>query len=557
MSGILNAVLSSALALSMTLAGPAEAPEGAFVPTTEEDFKVLVQTDETLSYQPKSLPSAQSVLSAQSVKWDRLYGENRYETMSAVVREGFAQSGWAVLATGNNFPDALGASALAGVLGCPVLISEPNALTDETSSLLRDLGVHDVYIVSGTSAMGTQVESAIEDLGIATHRVAGETRYATNLRTYEAVRSLGSVSRTVVVVSGKSFADALSISPWAYKTGSPIVLTDANGALPAEAVATIKADGMVDDVLIVGGKGVVSDKVLLQLGADYEYTRLAGSDRYDTSAQTAGWETKHGLTWSIPAVATGANFPDALTSAALCGRIGSVLLLGTSTSQPTIQLLYANRDEVSAGNLIGGPKTQPLTDPIGQLAPKPSVLRHDVPWMGQPNSYYCGPTCGYMILSKLGANVSASGESLSVWSVADAMGTSAYGYTSFTDHMFENGMNSWLGANIYTTVHNPSYEEARAAVMRSFEKGYPMVVDEHEHAGGPHFNGHGDGNYSHVMVVDGYNPSTDEVLFADPAAEVYWYGGNQKFWYPSLRTFVETYLAPYPWRDGIGMVCPR
>lgn len=181
----------------------------------------------------------------------------------------------------------------------------------------------------------------------------------------------------------------------------------------------------------------------------------------------------------------------------------------------------------------------------------------DIEWAGQPNNYYCGPTAGFMILRNAGAwSSSADGSSLTIGNVAGAMGTSYYGYTSFTDRMFERGMNSWLGSNVYTTIDNPSYDTVRDAIFRSFDTGYAVAFDAHEVSGGWHYNGHNDATFSHILVVDAYNPDNDTVLLVDPGAGVLWGGASQKFWY-SLRDFVNIYLAPAYWRDGIGMICPR
>ena len=167
---------------------------------------------------------------------------------------------------------------------------------------------------------------------------------------------------------------------------------------------------------------------------------------------------------------------------------------------------------------------------------------HNIEWAGQPNSYYCGPTSGFMILRNVGAWTSASGTPLSIPNVAWYMDTDYYGYTSFQDRWFMRGMNTWLGKDIYTSVHTPSYETVRDAVMNSYRNGYATVVDEQERRGGPHFNGHNNGTFAHIMVVDGYDQSTDAVYIADPGAPTLWPSGSGHFWYWSLRDFVQTYM---------------
>lgn len=167
---------------------------------------------------------------------------------------------------------------------------------------------------------------------------------------------------------------------------------------------------------------------------------------------------------------------------------------------------------------------------------------HNIEWAGQPNNYYCGPTSGYMVLRNVGAWHSASGDELSIYNVAQYMHTDEYGYTSFQDRWFSRGMNAWLGSDVYTSVHTPSYETVRDAIMSSYRNGYATVVDEQERRGGPHFNGHNNGTFAHLMVVDGYDQSTDAVYIADPGAPTLWPSGSSHFWYSSLREFVQTYM---------------
>ena len=153
---------------------------------------------------------------------------------------------------------------------------------------------------------------------------------------------------------------------------------------------------------------------------------------------------------------------------------------------------------------------------------------HNIAWAGQPNGYYCGPASGYMILRNVGATRSASGASLTVYNVASYMGTTTSG-TNFATRAFANGMNRWLGKNIYTTVHTPSYATVRNAIMNSYRNGYASAVDTQERRGGPHLNGHSNSTFSHIMVVDSYNQDNDTATIVDPGAGTVWSGSAQKF----------------------------
>jgi putative cell wall-binding protein len=82
--------------------------------------------------------------------------------------------------------------------------------------------------------------------------------------------------------------------------------------------------------------------------------RLGGEDRYDTSAEVAEWAVANGLGWGRPVVATGHDFADALSAAAVCGANRSVLLLADSADAPTISLLRQNRSRVVRAYVAGG-----------------------------------------------------------------------------------------------------------------------------------------------------------------------------------------------------------
>ena len=185
--------------------------------------------------------------------------------------------------------------------------------------------------------------------------------------------------------------------------------------------------------------------------------------------------------------------------------------------------------------------------------------RHNVQWAGQPNNYYCGPTSGYMILGNVGAMHSANGTTLSINNVAKYMKTDFYGYTSFADRCFEKGMDSWLGMDIYSTYPTPGYRTTRNAILQSYSAGYPAVLDAQERRGGPHFNGHNNATFSHIMVVDAYNSATDELVLVDPGAKTLWRDAEKSFHYPSLKRFVDNHLSGNVQMKGhhIGVIAPH
>jgi putative cell wall-binding protein len=212
------------------------------------------------------------------------------------------------------------------------------------------MAVQTVYIMGGTSAVSAETEQAIKNLKIATVRVAGADRQATSVEAFKLIdgnwyKHHG--THSVIIATGANFADALSIAPFAYRTGTPVVLTKADGTLTDEAVKAIKDNDEIYQVIVVGGTSVVSDSVFSVLGTYsgnykdyynkvYVPVRIAGADRYDTSAKIADWEVNYafdvaddynkndywkdaGFSYYETFVATGENFPDALAGGQLAG----------------------------------------------------------------------------------------------------------------------------------------------------------------------------------------------------------------------------------------------
>lgn len=289
---------------------------------------------------------------ADSATWMCLWGETRYDTMAAIVEEGFASSPCVVVASGEDYPDALSASALAGVMNCPIVLTSRNELSRQTAEQIDRLRVTRAYVVGGPAAIDENVEAAFESMGVAVTRVAGPDRRSTSVEMLHRVREAGSTSETVVVASGVSFADALSISPWAYSTASSIVLTRSDGTLDEQTVKAVREAGF-SEAILVGGTSMVSDAVAEQLGDGIETTRLGGADRYDTSARIAAWELEHGLTWERPALASGTRFPDALAGSALCGKHGSPILLTDDEYDATVRMIEEHEGQYEKGFYLG------------------------------------------------------------------------------------------------------------------------------------------------------------------------------------------------------------
>jgi cell surface protein len=110
-------------------------------------------------------------------------------------------------------------------------------------------------------------------------RLSGDNRYETSVEVSE--KNFKSAD-TVVLASGQNIADALVASSYADIEEAPILLTNKNSISDEvlDEIERLKAD----KVVIVGGQSSISSSVESRLKKeDIKVTRIAGSDRFDTS----------------------------------------------------------------------------------------------------------------------------------------------------------------------------------------------------------------------------------------------------------------------------------
>lgn len=288
----------------------------------------------------------------------RLAGGTRYETAGLLFDQGdWQQGGTIVLASGANYPDALAASALAGDLNAPIMLTDPNGLSSETEWRIQSLKPSHVYIIGGNAAVSADVEHRVTQLagsGVSIKRIAGDTRYDTSLKV---ASSVSNPSDTVIVTTGTNYADALSISPYAFATGSPVVLSNPSSGLSDSALKVIK-DAGYKKAVVVGGASAVPALVTSQLKVQGigSVTRLSGDTRHETSAKIAEFELAANVGFTVDGalLATGQNFPDALAAGAVSGKRLTPLPLVDPGAQQACGFLSKYNGEVSRVTFVGG-----------------------------------------------------------------------------------------------------------------------------------------------------------------------------------------------------------
>lgn len=286
-------------------------------------------------------------------------GSNRIATAIQASQAAFRSADTVVIATGYNWPDALGGTSLAGVLKAPILLVEPNALPGAAATEIRRLGAKRAIILGGPAAVGPAVQGRLVSLLGANNveRIAGNDRYQTaNQVALRVVAEQGAdYDGTAFVATGGGFPDALAAAPIAAAQGWPLFLADpARGLTPATRGAMSK----VEHVYILGGTAVVSGPTEAAIkGLGKTTRRLAGSDRYSTAVAVAAHAVTHlWHTWHSVGISTGADFPDALAGGVLQGEMGSVMLLTAPNelNPHAARALRANWTAIDAVTFFGG-----------------------------------------------------------------------------------------------------------------------------------------------------------------------------------------------------------
>ena len=305
-------------------------------------------------------PSLVAAEQASIPRLPRLAGATKFGTAAAVAQHGFPDGASTVfLATAADFADALAGAALAGSMGAPVLLTEPDRLPSEIATELQRLAPTDVVILGGTGAVTSAVEEAVvAATGAATRRLWGQDRFATAVEVSRDAYASG--ASTVVIVNGLNYPDALAGAPAAVKMGAPILMVYADRIPPATRDELQRL--APDDIVIFGGAGVVDEGVEAEL-ATYAgsgtVTRVWGVTRYETATEIA---TRYfDSTIDRVYLATGENFTDALAAAPVAGSLGVPLLLTRPTGLPSAVETTLGSLSPQTVYVLGGEVALPVT----------------------------------------------------------------------------------------------------------------------------------------------------------------------------------------------------
>lgn len=322
-----------------------------------------------------------------------LQGTDRYATSVAVHNVAQTANGGAdftdlVLASGDNYPDALSGIALAASKDAGLILLPADG-TMSAKAITACLGAGQIYIVGGTAALSSAVETKLKTTtagggcgkgSAAITRIAGSDRYATAGMVANVITTtntaLYNTKKTAIIVSGQNWPDAVSASMLvAGSSGTaatsvhPVLLV--NDTVPVATEIALVNLG-VKQVVILGGTAAVSSAVEAELAAKYSVTRVAGANRYDTAGKVADLAIKPitaaGFGRSKAAIVIaelgGNSAADALAAGGLVNERAGVLLgtSGGALAAESEAWLKANKNGATVTpvvDIVGGTTTIP------------------------------------------------------------------------------------------------------------------------------------------------------------------------------------------------------
>lgn len=211
---------------------------------------------------------------------ERIAGDDVYATAVSVAEQVGAAARLpgpfrraVLLATGEEFADALAAGPLAYAGQYPILLTRRDALPTEVVEYLKSSNVDRVVILGGLAAVSIDAEFELEDLGLNITRWSGRDRYVTAIDIAVALLADNSPldcfdgSAVGLAYAWKS-PDAIVSGPYLGVHCAPLLLVDLR-VLPASVKDLLEDDGYFEGdrggdlrMTAFGGRAAIAEQVL-------------------------------------------------------------------------------------------------------------------------------------------------------------------------------------------------------------------------------------------------------------------------------------------------------
>jgi len=272
---------------------------------------------------------------------ERMAGSKRQTTAVAISQAAFPEgSKNIVLASGDNYPDALAGAPLAYMLNAPILLICKSRFDQDTLNEIDRLGAENVYILGGAGAISENAAAILRNKGLKVERLAGSDRFETAVKIAEKMDAIrGGKPAATFFVYSHNYPDALTISDVAAITGNPILFVETKGVLRDPIKRYMDKCGKVNISVIIGGPALISTNAEKTLGTYGQTARLYGSNRYETGI-AINRAFSDILDGDSICIASGGNYPDALAGSVLAAKFHAPLMLVSNSEMIQNQKTY-------------------------------------------------------------------------------------------------------------------------------------------------------------------------------------------------------------------------
>lgn len=239
-------------------------PRTRLHPTTRAEIKRLGADRAIVLGSSGAISSAvDRQLRSDGLTVERLAGTDRFDTAARIARRVGGTTAVVAKGVGQGWVDAIAASGYAAHRRLPILLVDGDRVTGPTRTALRDMGVRRVEIIGGSAAVSRGVERRLAGDGITVRRLAGVDRLATSAAVADASLAAGMSPAQVWLSTARNWVDALAAGPAVARDGGVLLLTEPDRMSSRDATARWldRRAAAVDEVLLIGGRAAVADRV--------------------------------------------------------------------------------------------------------------------------------------------------------------------------------------------------------------------------------------------------------------------------------------------------------
>lgn len=288
----------------------------------------------------------------------RISGNDRYETSANVSSENFTSSKYAIIASGEKYPDAIMSGAISTQVTAPILLVGKDYIPPEVIKELKRLNCQTIFLIGGNNTISTDtIYNIYKQTGIYPRRIAGKDRFETANRINDLRLELNGTTYDDLdgitwhyygAVSGYNFYDALYAAPYVglakFDTKWLLQLEFCNNTFDFD-------NSDVDSGFIIGDVDVINRN-----GAYYP-SLTRGKNRYETSVKIAeSYSIPYSINYNPDTVVitSGEDYPDGLSSAGITAIYTAPILLTPKYHLDNSVKDYLQKNNINTVFIVGG-----------------------------------------------------------------------------------------------------------------------------------------------------------------------------------------------------------